>query len=115
MKTQIIEEIKNLEKKGIAKIDLLALVTDTSYEIVFYGDINGKKIQSNNMVEEDLIDSRIIDDFYEKINQIIANSEEFDKEKMNIVKVNNKYEIYFEKENRDIKVYKIKKEWRNTI
>ena len=57
MEKEIITQIENLEKEGISNIDMLALITKTTSEIVFYGEIQGKIYKSNNMVEENLIDS----------------------------------------------------------
>ena len=36
MNKQIHDEILKIEAKGLSDIELLALVTDTSYEVVFY-------------------------------------------------------------------------------
>ena len=42
MEKEIITEIENLEKEGISDIDMLALITKTTSEIIFYGEIQGK-------------------------------------------------------------------------
>ena len=115
MEKEIIVQIENLEKKGISNIDMLALITKTSSEVIFYGEIQGKIYQSNNMVEENLIDSLEIETFYENITKIIKNDKEFREEKMNIIKVNRKKVFSIEIEDKDCKVYRIKKEWRNGI
>jgi hypothetical protein len=115
MEKEIIVQIENLEKKGISNIDMLALITKTSSEVIFYGEIQGKIYQSNNMVEENLIDSLEIETFYENITKIIKTDKEFREEKMNIIKVNRKKVFSIEIEDKDCKVYRIKKEWRNGI
>ena len=115
MEKEIIVQIENLEKKGISNIDMLALITKTSSEVLFYGEIQGKIYQSNNMVEENLIDSLEIETFYENITKIIKTDKEFREEKMNIIKVNRKKVFSIEIEDKDCKVYRIKKEWRNGI
>ena len=115
MEKEIITQIENLEKKGISNIDMLALITKTSSEVIFYGEIQGKIYQSNNMVEENLIDSLEIETFYENITKIIKTDKEFREEKMNIIKVNRKKVFSIEIEDKDCKVYRIKKEWRNGI
>ena len=115
MEKQIIVQIENLEKKGISNIDMLALITKTSSEVIFYGEIQGKIYQSNNMVEENLIDSLEIETFYENITKIIKTDKEFREEKMNIIKVNREKVFSIEIEDKDCKVYRIKKEWRNGI
>ena len=115
MEKEIIVQIENLEKKGISNIDMLALITKTSSEVIFYGEIQGKIYQSNNMVEENLIDSLEIETFYENITKIIKTDKEFREEKMNIIKVNREKVFSIEIEDNDCKVYRIKKEWRNGI
>ncbi|ERK65996.1 hypothetical protein HMPREF1984_01937 [Leptotrichia sp. oral taxon 215 str. W9775] len=115
MKKEIITQIENLEKEGITDIDMLALITKTTSEIIFYGKIQGKIYQSNNMVEENLIDSLKIEKFYENIVKIIRSDKEFREEKMNIVKVNREKEFSIEIEEKNCKVYKIKKEWKNEV
>ena len=35
MNKQIYDEIMRIEEKGLSSIDLLALVTETSYEVIF--------------------------------------------------------------------------------
>lgn len=115
MEKEIIVQIENLEKKGISNIDMLALITKTSSEVIFYGEIQGKIYQSNNMVEENLIDSLEIETFYENITKIIKTDKEFREEKMNIIKVNREKVFSREIEDKDCKVYRIKKEWRNGI
>ena len=115
MEKEIITQIENLEKEGISNIDMLALITKTTSEIIFYGEIQGKIYQSNNMVEENLIDSLKIEKFYENIAKIIRSDKEFREEKMNIIKVNREKVFSIEIEDKDCKVYRIKKEWRNGI
>ena len=115
MEKEIITQIENLEKEGISDIDMLALITKTTSEIIFYGEIQGKIYQSNNMVEENLIDSLEIETFYENITKIIKTDKEFREEKMNIIIVNREKVFSREIEDKDCKVYRIKKEWRNGI
>ena len=115
MEKEIITQIENLEKEGISNINMLALITKTTSEIIFYGEIQGKIYQSNNMVEENLIDSLKIEKFYENIVKIIRSDKEFRKEKMNIVKVNREKEFSIEIEEKNFKFYKIKKEWKNEV
>ena len=115
MEKEIITQIENLEKEGISNINMLALITKTTSEIIFYGEIQGKIYQSNNMVEENLIDSLEIETFYENITKIIKTDKEFREEKMNIIKVNREKVFSIEIEDKDCKVYRIKKEWRNGI
>ena len=67
---EIIDCIKELQKNNILNIKGMALVTEKSYEVFFYGEINGKIYQSNNMIEENLVSVSVIEDFYKKIKDI---------------------------------------------
>ena len=80
--------IAEIDKLNVGKIDLLAIVSKSSSEIVFYCDKNGRMIQSNNLIEEGLIDSVALDTFCSTITCIIRNDSKFREDKMNIVKVN---------------------------
>ena len=40
MNKQIHDEVLKIEKKGLTDVELLALVTDSSYEVVFYANYN---------------------------------------------------------------------------
>ena len=51
MSKSIAEVMAVLEEKKIREVELLALVSDTSYEVVFYGTCNGTRMQYNEMVE----------------------------------------------------------------
>ena len=42
---KVIEKIKEYEKKGISDIHMIALVSETSSEVIFYGVVNGVKYQ----------------------------------------------------------------------
>ena len=110
MNNMIISEIRKL---GLGEVDLLALVTDTSYDVSFYASVDGKRIQSNTMVEEGLIDSVVLMAFYEKVATVIRMDEGFDPGALNVVKVNRNSEVSVSKMERNTRVYAIKKEWRN--
>ena len=110
MNNMIISEIRKL---GLGEVDLLALVTDTSYDVSFYANVDGKRIQSNTMVEEGLIDSVVLMAFYEKVATVIRMDEGFDPGALNVVKVNRNSEVSVSKMERNTRVYAIKKEWRN--
>ena len=105
--------ISEIEKLGLDGVDLLALVTDTSYDVTFYADVDGKRIQSNTMADEGLIDSVRLMVFYEKIATIIRAESSFDVSALNVVTVNRNFEVSISKMERNAHVYAIKKEWRN--
>lgn len=83
---KVSDTIKEFEKNGISDIQLIAFISDTSREVVFYGKIDGVSYQSNNMVEEGKISADIIDGFYDEITSIIRSDERFKSDKMNIIK-----------------------------
>lgn len=104
-----------IDKLNLGKIDLLALVSKTSSEVVFYCDVNGKSIQSNNLIEEGLIDSVKLDTFYSSVTTIIRNDSKFKADKMNIVKINKNNDISFTYDETNCRIYGIKKEWKNNL
>ena len=111
---KIISLVKKLETKGISNIKMIALISETSSEVIFYGTINGKKVQSNNMVEEGLISSDIIFGAYDDVASIVRTDKAYNPEKMNIIKVDS-YECSIEYEEKKCKTYKIIKAWEKTI
>ena len=106
------EEINNL---GLGNIELLALVTSTSYDVVFYATLNGKKYQSNALTEDGLCDILKIDDFYSNIATLIKNSPEFNENCMNIVTVDTSSSVKWEYAERNCRVYQFKKNWKSTL
>ncbi len=111
---KVIEKIKEYEKKGISDIHMIALVSDTSSEVIFYGGVNGVKYQSNNMAEEGKIDSDVIESFYDEIAAIVRSDKQFDSSKMNVIKAdsNGCNVSYNEKKS---KTYKIIKDWEKNL
>lgn len=110
----IILEIEKLRKAGIDNIMVIALITDTSREVIFYGDVDGIRAQSNNLVEEGKISIDVVDNFYETVTKIVRESIEFMPDKMNIIKADSKKVdvSYCEKRCR---TYKIIKEWEEGV
>ena len=111
---KIIDKIKELEKTGISNINLIAFVTKSSSEVVFYGTIDGIRYQSNNMVEEDKIDSGDLDAFYGDIAKIIREDKKFDESTMTIVKASDK-ECKVELSEKKTSTYKLLKEWEKGV
>lgn len=115
MRENILDTIRSLEKVGLSNINMLALVSATSYEVIFYGDYQGRTYQSNEIFESGIIAPNIVNDFYKQIAEIIRGSDDYLAEKMNIVKsVEDRY-IDFSYDEIDCRVYKIKKEWKNSL
>lgn len=115
MKEKISTQIKKLESYGISNIDLLALVTNTSYEIVFYGDYQGKNYQCNEMSESGIIDGNILADFYHEIAIIIRESEAYLQDNMNIVTYTKDGSIEISQDEKNCRIYRIKKAWKNSL
>lgn len=115
MEDKILDAIKGLEKAGISNINILALVSSTSYEVIFYGDYKGEIHQSNEMAESGIIAPNVVDDFYKQIATVIRESDGYSPEKMNIVirgKDGNISVLYDEK---NCRVHKIKREWKSSL
>lgn len=110
--TTLIDEIVKL---NLGAIELLALVTSTSYEVVFYATVDGKKYQSNALTAEGLFDILKMDEFYSKVATIIRNASNFKSDSMNIVTVNSSATIKWVYAERNCRIYPIKKNWKNSF
>ena len=111
---KVINRIIEFEKRGIEDIQLIALVSDTSSEVIFYGIIDGIRYQSNDMVEEGKIEPDAIDGFYDEVAEIIRSDEKFDSTKMNIIKADSgKSSVDYDEKR--CKTYKIIKEWESNL
>ena len=106
---KVIERIHVLEKQNVSNVQVLALVSDTSAEVIFYGVINGIRYQSNDMVEEGKLDPDIVEGFYGDITEIIRSDPQFDPAKMNIIKADTG-KCQVEKEEKRCRTFKIVKE-----
>lgn len=109
---ELISTIAQLKLNGV---NLLALVTKTSDEVVFYATVNGKIMQSNSLAEEGLLDPLVLDDFCHKIANIIRSSKKFKEDMMNIVKVSTNNEIDFSYESTSARLYAIRKNWKASL
>lgn len=111
---ELVDFIKELEKYQIFRVNLIALVSDTSREVIFYCDYKGNRVQSNVLSEEYDFDTSVIDSFYEKVTEIIRESGQFNKEKLNIVRIDDN-DVMFEYDEKECRTYKIIKEWTKTV
>ena len=68
---QIHEVIEKIEKKSLSNIELLALVTETSYEVIFYAKYDGKMRQSNDLAEDGVISLDFVDEIYSEVANIV--------------------------------------------
>lgn len=115
MSNSIANLVKRITDMGISEIEMLALVSDTSYEVVFYGVCKGKMLQSNAMVEEDLMPADVIDTFYKEVAAAVRQNSRYVKNKMNIVKYHKSGDMDFAQYEKDCRVYGIKKDWKKNL
>lgn len=114
MNKQIYDEVLKIEAEGLRDVELLALVTDTSYEVIFYANHNGKVCQSNNLAESGVLSLDFVEKIYSDIADKIRADEKFDPAKMNIIKASGE-NITVEYDEKNCRVYGLKKEWKNSI
>lgn len=115
MSNNIANKVKKVAGLGITEIEMLALVSDTSYEVIFFGECKGKMLQSNAMVEDDLVPADAIDSFYNAVADAIRENPKYVKDKMNIVKYHKNGSIEFNHDEKSCRVYSIKNEWKNLL
>lgn len=114
MNKQIYNEILKIEAKGLSNIELLALVTETSYEVIFYAEKDGEVMQSNEMAETGVIDYNFVDKIYAETANIIRSDSKYSAEKLNIVKACEDT-ITIEYKDKKCQIYKLKKDWKKEI
>ena len=108
--------IAGLKAKGVSDIKLIALVSETSSQVIFYGRINGSVYQSNNMVERNLIDSRTVDGVYQEVAEMVRNDSQFDGSGMNVVQLDEAARsVKFEHYERKCRVFKIISDWKKGV
>lgn len=106
---KLFTEIDNL---GLNGVELLALVTGTSYDVVFYANVEGKMVQSNSLAGEGKIEMNHLADFYARVAEIIREDSAYDASALNVVKVDAQKNCSIDKEPINSRVYEIKKNWR---
>ena len=78
MNKQIHDEILKIEARGLSDIELLALVTDTSYEVVFYAKYDGKMRQSNDLAEDGILTLDFVDEIYAAVAKVVREDKKYD-------------------------------------
>lgn len=104
-----------IDDLGVKGVELLALVSDTSYDVVFYANVDGKKIQSNSLAENGAIELSRLADFYGKVAEIVRGDPTYDASALNVVSVDAQKHVSINKEAIDCRVYAIKKNWRAQV
>lgn|SRR5574344_1302465 len=111
MYKQIHDEVLKIEKKGLTGVELLALVTDTSYEVIFYAKYNGEIRQSNDLAEDGVLSLDFVDGIYSSVANVVRADKKFDSGKMNIIKASSE-DVLVEYDDKNCRVYGLKKKWK---
>lgn len=114
MNENILVELEKIKEKGLTNIELLALVSDTSYEVLFYASSEGKMRQSEELAELGIISLKFVDEIYDNIVNFIKEDKAYDSTKMNIIKASEE-KVIFEYDEKKCKIYSIKKKWKAEI
>jgi len=114
MNKQIHAELEKIEAQGLKNVKLLALVSGTSYEVLFYADVDGKMCQSNDLAESGIISISFVEDLYETVANVVREDKKFDAAKMNIIKASDE-KVTVEYDEKKCKIYSIKKKWKEEI
>lgn len=114
MNKQIHEVIEKIEKKNLSNVQLIALVTETSYEVIFYATCDGTMRQSNELAENGVISLEFVDEIYAEVAQIVREDKKYDSCKMNIIKASED-EVKVEYDEKSCRVYGVKKKWKLEI
>ncbi len=107
--------LAEISKLNLSGVSLLAFVTDTSYEVVFYAMVNGRLVQSNTLAETGALDPLTLSDFYQSAAMAIRQSAKFKPDSMNVVKVSSTGEVQVSYEAKDCHIYAIRKAWRASL
>lgn len=114
MTKQIDEILKKIALKNLSNVELIALVTETSYEVIFYAKYNNKIYQSNDLAEEGIISFDFVEQIYTEVAKVIRDDKKYDSSKMNIIKASeNKVDIEYD--DKKCRVYGLKKKWKEEI
>lgn len=112
MKKELLDLVKELDLKIASDIKGLALVNKDWSEIFFFAKIEKEWHKSLNMVEENLIDSIKLDGFTSDVEKLIRSSSQYNIDKLNIIKFDNKGNVDVEYADNDVSTYSLKKRWK---
>ena len=90
------------------------MITESTSDVVFYANINGKLQQSNTIVESGAFDPARMRDFYSRVSDIIRKSDFFKPEKMNVVTISDS-QLNISYKNLDCSVFLLKKMWKESF
>ena len=114
MKNLLCDEISKIKSKGLTDLHVLGLITNTSYEIIFYVNYDGIIMQSNTLAEEGFLSIGFVDELYASIAKVVRGCEQFDPDKMNIITVEDE-KVTIKYDEKSCRVYDLKKRWKESI
>lgn len=113
--TLIYEKIREIIPAKSEKTIFFSAISETSYEMFFYAFIDGKAKQCFELAEEGELDGNTLDRVFEEIIQIIKKSKRFIVDKYNVATIiidKSRIDLDVEYYDKDIRMYKVKKEWK---
>ena len=116
IETMIYEKIKSVIPDNSTKTIFYAAISKTSYEVFFYSFIDNKPVQCFTLAEQNLIDDNKLTATFKDIVDIIRESSEYDSDKYNVATIivdNTGINVNFEYYEKDVRMYSVKKEWKN--
>lgn len=99
----------------IKEIYLLAIVANNRSEVVFYGKVGDRLYQSNEMIEEGIINVLSIDKIYSEVVSIIKRSSHFRMDKINVIKYEEKTPVQVDYYENNVSYNTIRKKWKKAI
>jgi len=100
-----------------SKAKVFCEVEDKAYEIYYYlFSDDGSYKQCFELVEEDVIDSKTLEECFEKVAEYIRSSDKYDAGKRNVVTIlidGTSEQVDVQQFDKSIGLYKIKKEWKS--
>lgn len=116
IETLIYEKVREIIPAKSEKTIFFAAISRTSYEVFFYSFINGIPKQCFELAEEGKMDENVLNKAFGEIVDIIRDSKQFIVDKYNIATIRidkTGIKIDIEYYDRNVRMYKIKKEWAN--
>lgn len=115
IETLVFDGLKKIIPQDAVKTVLFASVTETSYEVFFYCLFkDGVYRQCYTLAEDGILDSHLLDMTFSKIAEQIRADKKYSASCYNVftITVDNKgVRLDVDCHNKDVKAYRIKKEW----
>lgn len=113
--TIIFNKVKKIVPENSSKNIFFIGITNTSQEVFFYSDINGKFVQCYTLAEQNLLDENELSEVFDQIVAVLKESKYYDSDKYNvgtIVFSAKEYRFDMEYYDKDKSEYKIQKQWK---